>query len=243
METWQDFLESINRRLQELKDANCPDPYFRGHAESSWLLEPGLSRQRRLNPRFNENKEARLYWSFRMRGSHLIPPNASEWTTLYYMQHFGLPTRLLDWTTSFSTALFFALGKNAKSPCIWILNPYELNFCTRGSRTVSNMNVSFKMDYVSFLNLPEKPKGAIAADGDSSISRIHSQDGAFTIHGDLDTSLEVACPKAVSCHVLPPSAIREAKNFLELAGTNEFSIYPDLAGLARFINQKELGIF
>ena len=177
-----------------------------------------------------------------MRGSHLLPPDASEWTVLYYMQHFGIPTRLLDWTTTFATALFFALAPDTESPCIWILDPYELNLHTQGSRSMSNMNVSFKLDYVQFMELKGKPHGALASEGDSSIERIHSQGGAFTIHGDLATPIEQSCPAAVTCHELPKAAIPDARNFLELAGAHEFSIYPDLAGLSRYINRKELGV-
>jgi hypothetical protein len=62
------------------------------------------------------------------------------------------------------------------------------------------------------------------------------------VHGDLDTPIEIDCPLAVSRHEIPIPAINEAKRFLELAGTNEFSIYPDFTGLARFIARKELGL-
>jgi len=158
------------------------------------------------------------------------------------MQHYGIPTRLLDWSTNFAAALHFALANNAPSPCVWILDPYELNDKVLGSRSVSNMNVSFDMDYVSFMKLQNKPFGALAADGDSSIERIRSQGGAFTIHGNLTVPIEEHAVSAVSRHDIPQAAIPEAMAFLELAGVNEFSIFPDLAGLARLINKIELGV-
>ena len=52
------------------------------------------------------------------------------------MQHYAVPTRLLDWTEGASIALYFAIrmrvfGKQElpteKIPCVWMLNPSWLN--------------------------------------------------------------------------------------------------------------------
>jgi hypothetical protein len=236
MTPWQIFLHEVQLHLRTLKAVNCTDPYFRGHASEEWLLLPSLARELN-NPRFNPNKERRLFWEFRMRGAHLLPPGISEWTTLYYMQHYGLPTRLLDWTNCLATAVYFAVSHKPISPCVWILDPYALNSLTIG-REISNLNTSFKLDYLDFLN--QKLDGAIAADGDSSVHRIHSQRGSFTVHADLTLPLDKFAPAALKCFKIPADAIDDAHLFLELAGTNHFSIFPDLAGLAKEVKRKEL---
>jgi hypothetical protein len=236
MNSWQTFMHEIQIHLKTLKAANCTEPYFRGHASEEWLLQPSLSREL-SSPRFNENKEARLFWDFRMKGSHLLPSSMSEWTTLYYMQHYGLPTRLLDWTNCLATAVYFAISENPVSPCVWILDPYRLNSLTIG-RKISSLNNSFQKDYLSFLEM--RLPGAIAVLGDSSIHRIHAQQGAFTVHGDLTLPLEKFAPEAVKAFKIPLDALDDAYLFLELAGTDAFSIFPDLAGLAKAIRRKEL---
>ena len=54
--------------------------------------------------------EGRAFIEYRFRsGAH----HQSSWQTLAEMQHYGVPTRLLDWTESFVHALAFALGDYA----------------------------------------------------------------------------------------------------------------------------------
>ena len=241
MNAWQVFLNGVNKRIASMRSMSTPDPYFRGHADRTWKLEPGLSRHKRTNPRFTSITEDRLYWSFRMRGSHLLPQNSSGWTVLFYMQHYGLPTRLLDWSTNFANALFFAIEGSCNSPCVWILDPYALNLKSNLSKSISNINVSNTMDYANWLDTDSKPEGAVATEGDSSVDRIRSQGGAFTLHGDLDTSLEDLYPNTLTCHELPQKAIPAARQFLELAGVNDSTIFPDLSGLSTHLKKRELG--
>lgn len=93
--------------ITALLEKNFPDKkkaiWFRGHSDYSWKLKPTI---------FRENyDEAGMYEEFIRRfpdhsNSHR---NVFEWLTL--MQHYGLPTRLLDWTTNLLVALFFCCSK------------------------------------------------------------------------------------------------------------------------------------
>lgn len=120
-----------------------PDPkewnrwIFKGHACEEWKLSTTL--ERTVHERFKLDLLDAWKWERRLsrefmrkaRGFLSDPPGDTdymEWLAL--MQHYGAPTRLLDWTYSFWTAVLFAVEKvkindlNEKKPkscAIWAL--------------------------------------------------------------------------------------------------------------------------
>ena len=69
--------------------------------------------------------------------------------------------------------------------------------------------------------------------------RLQSQRGYFTIHGDSRKTLNNLVSDNILVSVdIPIEAINEAKNFLSLAGINDYSMFPDLDGLARDLHKK-----
>ncbi len=101
------------------------DPWFRGQGSSSWDLRPSLYRKKE-----NYKLEREMVRDFKLRAATLLefePSNDLEW--LFVMQHYGLPTRLLDWTESYLCALYFATVDYAskKDAAVWILDPWSLN--------------------------------------------------------------------------------------------------------------------
>ncbi|WP_241330330.1 FRG domain-containing protein [Chryseobacterium arthrosphaerae] len=49
----------------------------------------------------------------------------------FLMQHYGIQTRLLDWSENALISLYFAVSSNSdKDGRIWVLNPFELNNIT-----------------------------------------------------------------------------------------------------------------
>src|SRR5262249_22802124 len=80
--------------------------WFRGHPDSRWALIPKVWRD------YNATTERYLTNSFYQRAKlrHASFPDDSDYAAwLALMQHYGLPTRLLDWSDSALIAAYFAV--------------------------------------------------------------------------------------------------------------------------------------
>ena len=103
---------------------------FRGQSAASWGLVPGLYRERSQNVVEQTNRsqlEKRLLSQFKREARpYLNIEPANDWEWLALAQHYGLPTRFLDWTQSPLVALYFALeGEEYFNSSVWCIRPPE----------------------------------------------------------------------------------------------------------------------
>lgn len=234
-----DFLDEIISIIDRERD--CEILFFRGHSCNQWSLLPSLLRNGDKSLNYFEQA---LYYDFISNaGSLLGSVNKKSWELIFLMQHNGLPTRLLDWSENFATALFFALDSNEVSdPEIWILNPIKLNKKTKNiGAAIINPDLDLYHDY--YQTHIEKIKNSdrenpIAIYPHRENHRLFNQKGLFTLHGTSIEPLEKIAPECLHKIKIPTDCIEDAKKFLELSGINSYSIYNDLESLAKHLKKK-----
>jgi hypothetical protein len=267
-ESWRsfaDFMAVVQRARDALRLREHQDPFFRGHSDSSYTLLPSLFRQTccKTDEEF-WSLERRTFFQFRALARELHSDTRSDWDVLFHMQHHGVPTRLLDWTSVFGVALYFALSDNNANarPCIWLLNPYALN------KAVWNTYNLFSPKYLArdeegdrsydFGELlieahrnettaKSKNWGRLPWDRPLAIydvqrsERMFVQSGWFTIHGTDFAPLEKIFPnrpEILSKVEIPNKALAAAKEFLALAGINQRQLFPGLDSLAKSVKER-----
>jgi hypothetical protein len=253
-EKWKTFLDRIDSEISRLRRKECVTPFFRGHNDSTWKLIPLIYRlyiYESLNETISFGEvyeiENSLKTDFLSRCDQLYNRKLDPWETVFEMRHAGLPTRLLDWTENFATALYFALNDRSqsettqkpKNKCIWILNPNELNEKSFGESSVlstSFLNLSYNQSF-SDIEDDEQIEGPIAILPHRSHQRIVAQQSVYTYHFD-ETPIEKFYRPCVKKIIIPNECWEQAELFLSLAGVNDFSLFPDLDGLGAYLRKK-----
>ena len=213
---------------------------FRGHRDD-WPLLPKLGRKRiklgtkRNTPKLDE-KEKELIQEFKRRSAAHINTQANNyWELLAIAQHHGLPTRLLDWTTNPLVALWFVVrngkgvGRKKDYGVVWLYEAEKENIITETVGSNTPFNIEKTMVYI-----PSHISPRITAQG--SVFTVHKY---ITLH-DWFYRFENNRRETVKLHEIKLYAdfFEELVVNLDRYGINEASMFPDLDGIARYIEWK-----
>jgi len=226
--------------------------WFRGIKNRDLPLQPGACWRKNF-------REMDALSDFVHRGAAFARVGRlDDWNTYYLAQHHGVPTRLLDWTESFMAALFFAFDdwNGRTTPCVWILQPYFLNFA------VMNWDGLFGPEHYDecAIYLPrqiarERPMTVQDSDGyvyDNrwplaiyptwGNTRIHAQQGMFTIHGrnkaplnEIIAELDQDAGDLIARIDLVGFERATIFSELGLLGVRRSAVYPDIDNFVREI--------
>src|SRR5437588_7727485 len=97
-----EFIEA----LRQDQDPHGAATWFRGHSKADWKLLPGLLRDPPI-----VISETTLLTRFKQSAAMLtdMRHHSSSFDWMFSMQHYGVPTRLLDWSENPLVALFFCV--------------------------------------------------------------------------------------------------------------------------------------
>jgi hypothetical protein len=216
------FLEIIEERFPQSDDL-----LFRGQRQD-WPLLPRIARIR-LRPETELlETEQSLLDELQLQAPSLVdmlPQNEWEWLSL--AQHYGMATRLLDWTTNPLAALWFATQKpaeNGESAVVWIFDPED------DDRVKQLKGSPFAGERTQVL----QPKHIAR--------RIIAQSGWFTVHKYIGKEKAFVALEhqsryvsALSKIIVPPTSFSKIRYGLAQCGINPASMLTDLSGVCAHI--------
>src|SRR3990170_5949661 len=246
-----EFIKEIQKDLSKWESKT--KPWFRGEAGDDPPLCPKIAS-------FQHNKENYLLQSFRRQAGGLanVPHREQTDMWLFMAQHYGVQTRLLDWTEGALLALYFAINEGKPNPRIYMLNPrklndiaglktsppnYPLSWFGGGSLYISlawqNRNINDdQQNLMKELNLSLKIPTAFPATYQDQ--RMIAQRSCFTIHGlelkpiqEILTDNDIELKKCLFEYTIDIRTRSLLLQELSILGISAATIFPDLDHLAR----------
>ncbi len=222
--------------LLNILERSVASSIFRGHADSEWILEPSIAR---LEPSKIDiiydgwpGIEIAILDEFEKYATphmNVEPSSKLEW--MMHAQHFGVPTRLLDWTTNPLKALFFAVSdarKHDTDGAFFTLTPGEYWSSSKYADCNINTLSVFQPIHIN--------------------KRIVAQDGCFSLFPipkgkDDFIPLKEGLRPVENCIsldkiIIPSSSKNKIFHELRKLGISFQSLFPSLSGVAKNIRGK-----
>ena len=201
---------------------------YRGVANADYELIPSIGRLKAKDEGSHFIFEVTIFEQFKKRAIQYLPKEPRkeiEW--LFLAQHYGIPTRLLDWTTNPLVALYFACEKHPEKPCAVFsceMGIYieESIFDEKGSKEENPFRVEEVVGYY--------PRHTDV--------RYINQAGLFTIHPKPTQPVDLPGTK----YVFDEKAKQEIRWQLRKLGFHANLIYPGLESLARDVIDEHRGL-
>lgn len=238
-----------------------PNHYmFRGHADADWRLESSLERVlgKRWSSEFAAKSEERSLDQFQSKfhlydRENVQPKSKLSWLSI--MQHYGVPTRLLDFTESPYVALYFALetySPESKRDFAVIAVDYtavmekSLEYIRSREPNFAETRASvYRKQDVVFDEVVDGRGFDIAWIGEPREfnKRLDRQAGTFLLSGNPGHKIQDVLDSAmyegaVEKYVIPNVLYEPTYALLRKMNLTSKSIYGDLQGLARSIRME-----
>lgn len=251
-ETWKPKQEEYHSRV-----------WFRGHGDCAWRLLPKLYRDDDAAEALKhiylpgelgrQALEREMLEEFRNSAAPSVDTK-DELTVLFAAQHFGLPTRLLDWTTNPLVALYFAVASQPSKDAELIVMDAsrcvekDFDFAaeakkreedrTKPEEIVGQFVLGVRHPHASaslaesFWKPGPKTRWIIPIRPDSAVGRIGQQSSRFTLHRHDAPPATNPTLNGIKIPVKAKTPILEELHRLNI---NHHTIFHDLDHLAQGI--------
>jgi len=190
--------------------------YFRGQVHD-WSLRPSLARES-----VTEQERAKESECFKKLAK--ILPNVNDWERATIAQHYGVPTRLLDWSENPLVGIYFALDdKNYDNEdgVIWVFE----------DKTVVNKDVASLYDKESPYQLKHPRPYRTWKGLKLEIPRTIAQRASVTSQPDLAKEFNEQDfdknTQSLKKFIVPKQSKRQLRKQLEVLGVTEERLFPD----------------
>jgi len=246
----QDYLRIIDTTFKNIcpGNRNC-ELWYRGQPQAGFNLLPRIARSH-LTPE-DEILFLSKFKSLAIPDVQFLPsfpiPNgpAAYWHWLFQMQHYGVPTRLMDWSRDAFVALFFAITQSSDDAghdaAVWVLNPTMLNQAFSFHSFVNPgyiPNVDEPVVDLYFgpnAQILDTTKAA-AVIGPMNNPRIVAQRGTFTVFPRVANVKALNLFNDASNYLLKICIASESidliKQQLTRYGITRYALFPDLCNIA-----------
>lgn len=231
------IIDKLSEYMAFIEELPTEFTLSRGQGGDYPLLPSALRKDTSNNRKYPKRAIRSFLEEFKLNSyQHMDNPsdieNDIEW--MLYAQHYGIPTRLMDFTTSHIVSLLFAVEKSfqnegEKEAVVYFLNPTKLNLLNIQQEQIINIS---SLPSIS----SEGHDGPIVIQGRKINPRVNAQKGLFVLFQDDDNPLEsINNEDVLRKLVITGSETKNILSSLYSMGVSFSHIYPELSSVAKDI--------
>ncbi|MDM8236718.1 FRG domain-containing protein [[Ruminococcus] torques] len=220
-------IDILVNQIEKMRNKYGNQPiWFRGQENSEWGLIPSIQRGNLIKQEQFISNDFYIYVN-QIKDESPSKTNYAGWMSL--MQHYGLPTRILDWSSSPLVACYFALEKNRDKKNDECVYPID-------ALTVQNMLLpAFKSNVEIDEDLQDK---IIACHSVEKNLRMYSQQSSFTVHNSRKRLEDICDSETLFKFIIPYQYKEKLYKSTTILGISTSFIYPDMEHISKDIIKK-----